>query len=121
MSDDNTQVPVPAESTGTAAAATIAARVNELGEDVAKLKKQVKGAWITVIVLIVLVVVLGAFTMVPRFLGVRMLGGPGFQGRPGGFQPGQNTAPQNPGGGFQPNPGGAQPAPQGEPVPAPGQ
>lgn len=98
MSDDNMQAPAPAESTGTAATAVIAANVNALSEDVAKLKKQVKSVWVTVIVLIVLVVVLAAFTVAPRSLGIRMMGGAGFQGRQGGFQPNQSTAPQTPGG-----------------------
>lgn len=98
MSDSNVQAPVPAENTGIAATAVIAANVNSLSEDVAKLKKQLKSVWVTVIVLIVLVVALAGFTLLPRFLGVRAFGGAGFQGRQGGFQPNQNGAPQTPGG-----------------------
>jgi hypothetical protein len=107
MSDDNVQVPAPVESTGIAATAVVAANVNALTEDVAKLRKQIKSVWVAVIVLIVLVVALAASTLAPRLLGVRGMGGAGFQGRQGGFQPGQGTSPQGPGGAGAPQaPGG---------------
>jgi hypothetical protein len=97
MGDDNVHVPTPVESTSIAATAAIAANVSSLSEDIAKLKKQVKSVWVAVIVLVVLVVTLAAFTVMPRFLGFRTLGGAGFQGRPGGFQPNRSGAPQAPG------------------------
>lgn len=98
MSDESVQAPAPAQDTGIAATAVVAANVSALGEDIEKLKKQLRSVWAAVIVLIVLVVALAAFTLLPRLLGVRAFSGAGFQGRPGGgFQPNQNGAPRTPG------------------------
>ncbi|MDO8963824.1 MAG: hypothetical protein Q7W30_04945 [Coriobacteriia bacterium] len=103
MSDDNVTTPAPEASVPTpapvpAVEAAALALSKALSDDVAKLKKDVKRQWIVTIVLIVLVVLLGASSLVPRFLlGGRMGGGAGFrpgmngqqfQGGPGGAQPG---------------------------------
>jgi hypothetical protein len=88
MSDSNTP-----ETAGIAidpvAAARIAMAAQEAGgTEVQRLAKQVKALWITVGVTLVLVVVLVIFTLLPRF-GIQTMGGRDFQGRPGGFVPGQ--------------------------------
>ncbi len=94
MSDEN---PTPVAS------ATVALAIQTLKDELGGLKRQVKSLWIAVVIALVLVVILAGFTILPRFFGVRMMGGfqgrqGGFQGRTNGFQPGmqQPGAPQGP-------------------------
>jgi hypothetical protein len=63
----------------------LAAQESGAGDELASLRKQVRALWIVTGVTLVLALVLAVFTLLPRF-GVRM---GGFQGRPGGFTPGQ--------------------------------
>jgi hypothetical protein len=63
----------------------LAAQEAGAGDEIASLRKQVRALWIVTGVTLVLALVLAVFTLLPRF-GVRM---GGFQGRPGGFTPGQ--------------------------------
>jgi uncharacterized membrane protein YjgN (DUF898 family) len=96
MSDEmETTAPTPATApVAPAAQAAMALTVQELGDGVARLRKQIKALWAAVIVVAVVVVAVAAFTLAPRLLGVRT---GGFQGRPGGFNPNQSQqTPQAP-------------------------
>lgn len=96
MSDER-EATTPAATTAPAvpaAQAAMALAVQELDDDVGRLKKQVKALWAMVVVIAVVVIAVAAFTLVPRLFGVRM---GGFQGRAGGFNPNQTQqAPQAP-------------------------
>jgi hypothetical protein len=97
MSDETIKPAAPVEADKAAAAAAMLA-VQDLADEVAGVKKQVRGLWITVIVTIVLVVVLAGFSLLPRLLGVSTFGGARrFNPQNGqGFQPGgtNQQAPQ---------------------------
>jgi hypothetical protein len=98
MSDETIKPAAPVEADKAAAAAAMLA-VQDLADEVAGVKKQVRGLWITVIVTIVLVIVLAGFTLLPRLLGVSAFGGGARRFNPQngqGFQPGgtNQQAPQ---------------------------
>ena len=85
MSDEITPtqaVPTPVDPV--AEARRIMAAQAGPANEVSSLKNQVKALWITVIVTLVLVIALGAFSLLPRMFGI---GRPNFGN--GNFQPGQ--------------------------------
>lgn len=87
MSDENSSTTEVRPVDPVAAARQImAGQQASVTDDVAGLKKQIRALWITVGITLVLVVVIAAFTFLPRVFGVRMMGGGNFQGRPGNFQ-----------------------------------
>lgn len=88
MSDENAPTPAAESAVDPVAAARqiMAAKETGAGDAVASLRRQVRVLWIVTSVTLVLVLVLAAFTLLPRLFGVRM---GGFQGRPDGFIPGQ--------------------------------
>lgn len=94
MSDETMKPAAPPEP-DTAQSAPAMLAVQTLQDEVKHVKGQVKGLWITSIIALVLVVLLSAFTLLPRLFGVSLFGA--------GFRGGQRFNPQN-GQGF--NPGG---------------
>jgi uncharacterized membrane protein len=74
---DQTPAATPAPQNPAIANATQALAIKELGETVARVKKQVKTLWISFAVLAVVVVVLAVFTFVPS-LRFGRAGGAGF-------------------------------------------
>ena len=82
MSDETNRPAATPETDKTALAAAMLA-VRELGDDVGRVKRQVRSLWITVIITVAVVVVLAVFTLLPRLFGVSVLGGGGFRGQNG--------------------------------------
>lgn len=96
MSDQNTPTPA-ADAAAPAPAIDPVAEARKImagqasgADELAGLKKQVKALWAVVIVTLVLVIAVAAFSLVPRLFGV------GRGNLPNGFQPGMQ---RNPGSG----------------------
>ena len=87
MSDDKASETVSTVDPVAAARARLATQEGSPGE-VSVLRKQVRALWILSVVTLLLVIVVAGFSFLPRLFGVRMLGGPSFQGQPGQFQRG---------------------------------
>lgn len=109
MSDDNvTAGQTPAIDPVAEARRRMAAE-DQGGTGIESLRRQVRGLWILSGITLALVLVLAAFTFLPRLFGVRMFGGQGnFRGN---FTPGQGQQ-------FQGQPGQGQGQPgqgQGQP------
>lgn len=79
MSDETKPAP-PATDGASGSLATAMFAVKELRDDLASVKKQLKGLWTTVIVVAVLVVVVAGMTLLPRLFGVSIFGGGQFRG-----------------------------------------
>jgi hypothetical protein len=82
MSDENTPSPAPVIDP-VAEARKIMAGQTVGSDEITGLKKQVRALWVVTAVTLVLVIVLGAFSLLPRMIGGNRAG---FQG--GNFRPG---------------------------------
>ena len=96
---DETKVAPPSTDGAPASMVSTIYAVKELRDEVAGLKSQLKGLWVTVIVVAVLLAVTASLTLLPRLFGFSVLGGGAFRGQ-GNFNRGQmqQGAPGNQGG-----------------------